>query len=166
MGIFIVSKSWFPKMTRPFKTPTHSQTVMNELVLPNDTNTLNNLMGGRLLHWMDICAAIAAQKHANRIVVTASVDNVSFNRAIRLGNLVNMTATVTRPWRSAWRFGAKTSLREFVTYAIKPISPLWRWTTQANRPSFLICIPKHPRKFSNTKGHCAAVNCVWSLGVA
>jgi hypothetical protein len=65
MGIFIVSKSWFPKMTRPFKTPTHSQTVMNELVLPNDTNTLNNLMGGRLLHWMDICAAIAAQKHAN-----------------------------------------------------------------------------------------------------
>lgn len=46
-------------MTRPTKTPAQSQTVMNELVLPNDTNTLNNLMGGRLLHWMDICAAIA-----------------------------------------------------------------------------------------------------------
>ncbi len=88
-------------MTRLTKTPTHSQTVMNELVLPNDTNTLNNLMGGRLLHWMDICAAIAAQKHANRIVVTASVDNVSFNRAIRLGNLVNMTATVTRAFQTS-----------------------------------------------------------------
>ena len=55
-----------------------SFTVMNELVLPNDTNTLNNLMGGRLLHWMDIAAAIAAQKHCNRIVVTASVDNGNF----------------------------------------------------------------------------------------
>jgi len=86
---------------RPTKNPSHSQTVMNELVLPNDTNTLNNLMGGRLLHWMDICAAIAAQKHANRIVVTASVDNVSFNRAIRLGNLVNMTATVTRAFQTS-----------------------------------------------------------------
>jgi acyl-CoA hydrolase len=61
------------------KTPKESHTIMNELVLPNDTNTLNNLMGGRLLHWMDIAAAIAAQKHCNRIVVTASVDNVSLN---------------------------------------------------------------------------------------
>lgn len=83
------------------KNPTHSRTVMNELVLPNDTNTLNNLMGGRLLHWMDICAAIAAQKHANRIVVTASVDNVSFNRAIRLGNLVSLTAQVTRAFHTS-----------------------------------------------------------------
>ena len=83
------------------KNPSQSLTVMNELVLPNDTNTLNNLMGGRLLHWMDICAAIAAQKHANRIVVTASVDNVSFNRAIRLGNLVSLTARVTRAFQTS-----------------------------------------------------------------
>ena len=54
------------------KSPKDSFTIMNELVLPNDTNTLNNLMGGRLLHWMDIAAAISAQKHCNRIVVTAS----------------------------------------------------------------------------------------------
>src|SRR6185437_9499376 len=52
--------------------------VMSELVLPNDTNTLGNLMGGRLMHWMDIAAAIASQKHCNCPVVTASVDNVSF----------------------------------------------------------------------------------------
>jgi len=48
------------------KNPIDSVTVMNELVLPNDTNVLNNLMGGRLLHWMDICAAITAQKHSSR----------------------------------------------------------------------------------------------------
>ncbi len=66
------------------KFPKDSLTEMNEIVLPNDTNTLNNLMGGKLLHWMDICAAIAAQKHSNSIVVTASVDSVSFKESIRL----------------------------------------------------------------------------------
>lgn len=74
---------------------------MTEMVLPNDTNTLNNLMGGRLLHWMDICAAISAQKHSNRIVVTASVDNVSFTEPIRLGNIVTMKAKVTRSFNSS-----------------------------------------------------------------
>lgn len=74
---------------------------MTEMVLPNDTNTLNNLMGGRLLHFMDIAAAIAAQKHSNRIVVTASVDNVSFAQPIRLGNIVTMQAQVTRSFNSS-----------------------------------------------------------------
>jgi len=75
--------------------------VMNELVLPNDTNTLNNLMGGRLLHWMDIAAAIAAQKHSNRIVVTASVDNVSFHHPIKLGDVVTLEAKVTRAFNTS-----------------------------------------------------------------
>jgi acyl-CoA hydrolase len=78
-----------------------SEVTMTEMVLPNDTNTLNNLMGGRLLHWMDICAAIAAQKHSNRIVVTASVDNVSFAEPIKLGNIVTMKARVTRAFNSS-----------------------------------------------------------------
>ena len=83
------------------KKPAQSEVTMTEMVLPNDTNTLNNLMGGRLLHWMDICAAIAAQKHSNRIVVTASVDNVSFTEPIRLGNIVTMYAKVTRAFNSS-----------------------------------------------------------------
>ncbi len=87
-------------MLKP-KKPIQSEVTMTEMVLPNDTNTLNNLMGGRLLHWMDICAAIAAQKHSNRIVVTASVDNVSFTEPIRLGNIVTMSAKVTRAFNSS-----------------------------------------------------------------
>ncbi len=75
--------------------------TMTELVLPNDTNTLNNLMGGRLMHWMDIVSAISAQKHSNRIVVTASVDNVSFKKAIQLGNVVTLNAHVTRSFNSS-----------------------------------------------------------------
>lgn len=78
-----------------------SFTIMNELVLPNDTNTLNNLMGGRLLHWMDIAAAIAAQKHCNRIVVTASVDNVSFKYPIKLGDVITIEAKVTRAFHTS-----------------------------------------------------------------
>jgi acyl-CoA hydrolase len=83
------------------KKPEDSHTIMNEIVLPNDTNTLNNLMGGRLLHWMDIAAAIAAQKHSNSIVVTASVDGVSFKEPIRLGDVVTLEAYVTRSFNSS-----------------------------------------------------------------
>jgi acyl-CoA hydrolase len=83
------------------KSPKESYTAMNEIVLPNDTNTLGNLMGGRLLHWMDICAAIAAQKHSNQIVVTAAVDSVSFKEAIRLGDVVTLEAYVSRAFNSS-----------------------------------------------------------------
>lgn len=88
-------------MSRKKKHPKESFVSMTELVLPNDTNTLNNLMGGRLMHWMDIVSAIAAQKHSNRIVVTASVDNISFKSPIRLGNVVTLRAKVTRAFNSS-----------------------------------------------------------------
>jgi len=83
------------------KSPKESHTIMNELVLPNDTNTLHNLMGGRLLHWMDIAAAISAQKHCNRIVVTASVDNVSFKQPIKLGDVITIEAKVSRAFTTS-----------------------------------------------------------------
>ncbi|MDQ3290329.1 MAG: acyl-CoA thioesterase [Bacteroidota bacterium] len=87
--------------TRKQKSVKESFTTMTELVLPNDTNTLNNLMGGRLMHWLDIVSAIAAQKHSNRIVVTASVDNISFKQGIKLGNVITMEAQVTRSFNSS-----------------------------------------------------------------
>ncbi|HEY5746911.1 MAG TPA: acyl-CoA thioesterase [Chryseolinea sp.] len=88
-------------MSRKKKFPRESFVSMTELVLPNDTNTLNNLMGGRLMHWMDIVSAISAQKHSNSIVVTASVDNISFKHPIRLGNVVTLKAKVTRAFNSS-----------------------------------------------------------------
>ena len=75
--------------------------VMNELVLPNDTNTFGNLMGGRLMYWMDIAAALAAQRHCNGPVVTASVDNISFENPIKLGNVVHIEAKVSRSFNSS-----------------------------------------------------------------
>jgi len=83
------------------KSPKESYTIMNELVLPNDTNMLNNLMGGRLLHLMDIAAAISAQKHCNHVAVTVSVDNVSFKQSVKLGDVITIEATVTRAFNTS-----------------------------------------------------------------
>jgi len=84
-----------------------SITIMTELVLPNDTNLFNNLMGGRLMYWMDIAAALSAQKHCNAPVVTASVDNISFENPIKLGNVVHIEAKVTRAFTSSMEIHLK-----------------------------------------------------------
>jgi acyl-CoA hydrolase len=78
-----------------------SFTIMNEIVLPNDTNIFGNLMGGRLMYWMDIAAAIAAGKHCNAPVMTASVDNISFKTPIKLGNVVHIEAQLTRSFNTS-----------------------------------------------------------------
>jgi acyl-CoA hydrolase len=83
------------------KKPHESLIIMTELVLPNDTNVFGNLMGGRLMYWMDIAAALSAQKHCNAPVVTASVDNISFENPIRLGNVVHIEAKVSRAFTTS-----------------------------------------------------------------
>lgn len=83
------------------KTATQSSVTMTELVLPNDTNTFGNLMGGRLMYWMDIAAALAAMKHCSAPVVTASVDNISFENPIKLGNVVHIEARVSRSFNTS-----------------------------------------------------------------
>jgi len=92
-----------PKFQRTMtpKKPADSSVVMTELVLPSDTNILGNLMGGRLMYWMDIAAALAAMKHCNAPVVTASVDNISFESPIKLGNVVHIEAKVTRAFTTS-----------------------------------------------------------------
>ena len=83
------------------KKASESLIIMTELVLPNDTNTFSNLMGGRLMYWMDIASALAAMKHCNAPVVTASVDNISFEAPIKLGNVVHIEAKVSRSFNSS-----------------------------------------------------------------
>ena len=83
------------------KSPSQSQIIMTELVLPNDTNQLGNLLGGRLMHWVDIAAALVAQKHSGKVCVTASVDDISFNEPIKLGHVVYITATITRAFKTS-----------------------------------------------------------------
>jgi acyl-CoA hydrolase len=88
-------------MEKKAKAPKDSAVTMTELVLPNDTNTFGNLMGGRLMYWMDIAAALAAMKHCGEPVVTASVDNISFENPIKLGNVVHIEARVSRAFNTS-----------------------------------------------------------------
>lgn len=78
-----------------------SKAVMTEMVMPNDTNPMGNLMGGNLLRWMDIASGICAGRHCERHVVTASVDHVSFQKPISNGDVVTLEATVTRAFRTS-----------------------------------------------------------------
>lgn len=73
----------------------------SKIILPNDTNTLGNLMGGQLLSWMDITAAISAQRHCRRVVVTAAVNNVSFNKPVKLGDVLTIESKVSRAFSSS-----------------------------------------------------------------
>jgi acyl-CoA hydrolase len=84
-----------------------SFTVMNEIVLPNDTNTFGNLMGGRLMYWMDIAGGIAAGRHCNAPCMTASVDNLSFKNPIKLGNVVHIEAKVSRAFNTSMEIHMK-----------------------------------------------------------
>jgi len=83
------------------KTPEQSKTTMTDLVLPSETNHLNNLFGGELLARMDRAASIAARRHSRRIVVTASVNHVAFNHAVPLGSVVTVEAKVSRAFKTS-----------------------------------------------------------------
>ncbi len=83
------------------KNPSESLTILTDLVLPSETNPLNNLFGGELLARMDRAASISARRHSRRITVTASVNHVAFNRAIPLGSVVTVEAKVSRSFKSS-----------------------------------------------------------------
>ena len=82
------------------KTSQESFTVNTEVVLPNDTNHIGNLFGGKLLQWMDITSAIAAQRHCKRVVVTAAINHVSFEHPIKQNSVVTLEAKVSRAFSS------------------------------------------------------------------
>jgi acyl-CoA hydrolase len=100
-------------MAEKIKSCKDSFTTMTQLVLPNDTNVLGNLMGGNLLKWMDVASSIAAARHCGGQVVTAAVDNVSFQRAIHLGDVVTINAQVTRVFRSSMEVYMEVFVQSF-----------------------------------------------------
>ncbi len=84
-----------------------SQTEMNEIVMPNDANPLGNLMGGRLMHFIDIAAAIAAGRHARKPVVTASVDKLDFHNPVKVGSVLVLKSSVNFAGRTSVETGVK-----------------------------------------------------------
>lgn len=97
------------------KTVKNSQVEMIELVLPNDTNILGNLLGGRLMHWIDIAAALSAARHCNTVAVTAAVDNLNFHKPILLGNIVRLKASVNRAFNTSMEVGVRVEIESIRT---------------------------------------------------
>lgn len=83
------------------KLPKSSETIVTEVVCPNDTNPMGFLLGGRLVQWMDIASAVCAQNHAEKICVTASIDSVKFKHPAKVGDIITIKAKITRAFNSS-----------------------------------------------------------------
>ncbi len=110
-----MSETANPQTDAAAKTPAASSVEMTELVLPNDTNLLGNLLGGRMMHWMDIAGGMAAIRHANRNVATIVVDCLDFRHPVRVGEIVTLKAKLT--------WVGRTSMEAVIrAYAENPLS--------------------------------------------
>jgi acyl-CoA hydrolase len=89
------------------RTVASTQSEMTEIVLPNDTNTLGNLLGGRLMHFIDLTGAMAAYRHSRTYIVTAAMDHIDFIRPVHLGDLVTLRSSVNRAFTSSMEVGVK-----------------------------------------------------------
>lgn len=100
---------------RKMKKVSDSTVTMVQQVLPNDINPLGNLLGGTLMHWMDICAGLAASRHANQAVVTAAVDHIDFRHPIRMGEMVTLTAKLTKVGRTSMNINVEVVAENLMT---------------------------------------------------
>jgi acyl-CoA hydrolase len=89
------------------RTVASTQSEMTEIILPNDTNTLGNLLGGRLMHFIDLTGAMAAYRHSRTHVVTAAMDHIDFIRPVHLGDLVTLKSSVNRAFTTSMEVGVK-----------------------------------------------------------
>ena len=94
-------------MKKKFKTPPESETIMTEIVFPNDTNPMGIIQGGRIVQLMDTACAICAQTHAGKIAVTASIDEVSFKNPAKLGDILTIKAKITRSFKTSMEIHAE-----------------------------------------------------------
>jgi acyl-CoA hydrolase len=89
------------------RTVASTQSEMTEIILPNDTNTLGNLLGGRLMHFIDLTGAMAAYRHTRTFIVTAAMDHIDFIQPVHLGNLVTLKSSVNRAFTTSMEVGVK-----------------------------------------------------------
>ncbi len=104
------------------KSASESEVIMTELVLPNDTNLLGNLLGGTLMHWIDIAGALSASRHSRKVVATVSVDSLDFRHPARMGEVVTLKSRVTWTGKSSMEVLVKAYAENLKTGAIILIS--------------------------------------------
>ena len=104
------------------RTPAFSRTEMTELVVPGDSNQLGNILGGRLMHWIDLAAAITAARHAGHVAVTASMDSLEFLHPVKVGQVVRLIAQVNWVGRTSMEIGVDVFREDLHEYDVKKTS--------------------------------------------
>ena len=99
-----------------------SKSEMIELVLPNDTNPLGALLGGRLMHWIDLAGALAAHRHSHSYVVTASMDHIDFLVPVHVGDMVILQSSVNRVFHTSMEVGVRVSVENYISQSRQKVA--------------------------------------------
>lgn len=145
-------------MTEPGKSPSESQVIMTELVLPSHTNALGTIFGGQIMSWVDIAAAISAQKHSKRTVVTASIDALAFLAPVKVGHVVHIRAQVNYASRTSMEVGIRVDAENPVTGEITHCSTAYTTFVALNDngrpvpvPQIVPSTPEEKRRYEAAK---------------
>src|SRR6201999_370786 len=125
----------------PSRKVADSRSEMTELVLPNDANTLGNLLGGRLMHYIDLVGAIAGFRHARTHVVTASMDHIDFIAPVHIGDLVILKSSLNRAFRTSMEVGVKAWVEHAVDGTLRHVASAYRTFVAVDKQGRRICVP-------------------------
>ena len=123
------------------RTVAESQSEMAEVILPNDANPLGNLLGGRLLHFIDLAGAMAAHRHSRSYVVTASMDHIDFLHPVKVGDLLILKSSVNRAFRTSMESGVKAYVENYMTGERKHVSSAYLTFVAVDRAGNRLCVP-------------------------
>ena len=118
-----------------------SQSEMAEIVLPNDANPLGSLLGGRLMHWIDLAGAMAAHRHSRHYVVTASIDHLDFLVPVRVGDLVILRSSVNRVFRTSMEVGVKVWVENYISDSSHHVSSAYLTYVAVDREGCRLPVP-------------------------
>jgi len=119
-----------------------SQSEMNEIVLPNDANPLGALLGGRLMHWMDLAAALAAHRHSRSYAVTASIDHLDFVVPVHVGDLVILKSSVNRAFHTSMEVGVKVWVENYIANTRRHVSSAYLTFVAVDRHGRHLPVPQ------------------------
>jgi len=118
-----------------------SQSEMTEIVLPNDANPLGSLLGGRLMHWMDLAAAMAAHRHSRAYAVTASVDHIDFLVPVKVGDIVILRSSVNRVFTTSMEIGVKVFVEDYIADSSRHVGSAYLTFVAVNRAGKHLMVP-------------------------
>src|SRR5271169_2456033 len=125
----------------PVRSPAESQSEMTELVLPNDANTLGNLLGGRLMHFIDLVGAMAAYRHARTHVVTASMDHIDFIAPVHVGDLLILKSSLNRAFRTSMEVGVKVWVEHTIDGTLRHVASAYLTFVAVNPQGGRVRVP-------------------------